>query len=67
MLQIISHQLSCVCCAGARSSPVLLGVSVPAGKEAEFAGDIEELTKIDSYTFAALNEEACSTFEMFLQ
>ena len=58
---------SCVWCIGARSSPVLLGVSVPAGKEADFAAAIEELTKIDAYTFAALNEEACSAFEMFLQ
>ena len=58
------------CCgnaAGARSSPVLLGVSVPAAKQAEFAAAIEELTKVDAYTFAALNDEACSAFEMFLQ
>ena len=53
--------------AGARSSPVLLGVQVPPGKEAEFIANVEELTKVDSYTFAALNAEAVSAFDMFLQ
>ena len=53
--------------AGARSSPVLLGVQVPAGKQDEFTAAVEELTQVDAYTFAALNDEACSTFEMFLQ
>lgn len=52
---------------GARSSPVLLGVQVPAGKQDEFTAAVEELTKVDAYTFAALNDEACSAFEMFLQ
>ncbi|KAL0049357.1 hypothetical protein WJX82_000351 [Trebouxia sp. C0006] len=52
---------------GARSSPVLLGVQVPAGKQDEFTAAVEELTQVDAYTFAALNDEACSTFEMFLQ
>jgi len=46
---------------------VLLGVQVPFGKETEFNTAIEELTKVDAYTFAALNDEACSAFEMFLQ
>ncbi len=54
-------------CAGARSSPVLLGVQVPAGKQDDFTAAVEELTKVDAYTFAALNDEACSAFEMFLQ
>ena len=53
--------------AGARSSPVLLGVQVPAGKQDEFTAAVEELTKVDAYTFAALDDEACSAFEMFLQ
>jgi len=54
-------------CAGARSSQVLLGVQVPAGKQDEFTAAVEQLTKVDAYTFAALNDEACSAFEMFLQ
>ena len=53
--------------AGARSSSVLLGVEVPPGKEASFTAAVEELTKVDAYTFAALNDEACSAFDMFLQ
>jgi len=40
---------------------------VPAGKQDEFTAAVEELTKVDAYTFAALNDEACSAFEMFLQ
>ena len=40
---------------------------MPAGKQNEFTAAVEELTKVDAYTFAALNDEACSAFEMFLQ